>query len=221
VATDPASRGQGLASVCVERCLQKARAAGASVAVLWGSEHKLYGRLGFRLAGVQLLGPLGAIEVGNSEQLNNTGKAPKLHEGWVPALFDLIAGERTRGLILQERDRTWFSQHRHTHWYWLGKDSRHPLAYAAINRGIDLPGIMHEWGGEADALRVLLASLASRFPATQLLAHPDILKTRGMNFKVGASVQREYLCLACDLGKEPGGFAQIEKQLWFWGLDGA
>ena len=133
VATDPASRGQGLASVCVERCLQKARAAGASVAVLWGSEHKLYGRLGFRLAGVQLLGPLGAIEVGNSEQLNNTGKAPKLHEGWVPALFDLIAGERTRGLILQERDRTWFSQHR------LGIGSvriRGTAACAAINRGM-------------------------------------------------------------------------------------
>ena len=165
------------------------------------------------------MAPLAALESVPSRQVPVQKSAP-VREGWNPALFDLIKQCRTHGLALSEKDRAWFSKHLHTHWYWSGESAR-PTAYAAINRGIDLPGILHEWGGEADALQGLLLSLGRRFPTTQILVQPEVLDAHRLGFKDQGAVLKEALCLASDLTEGQALLPVLEKKLWFWGLDGS
>jgi predicted N-acetyltransferase YhbS len=227
VATDDRYRGQRLASGLVERALDWARERGAAVALLWGAEHSLYAKLGFALCGTQVLAPLGSLRA--SQEASDLS----LQKGWNPRIFDLVL-KRGDGVILTPEDRTWFEAHRNVDWYWLGPPSA-PLAYAAVGRGIDLTGLVHEWGGEPAALLILLGLLRKQNAESELrlLSSPRRLVALGLS-----AGRQEYLFLANVLRPEaflpadprvaadsmgarcfgtPGHAGEIE--LWIWGLD--
>jgi GNAT superfamily N-acetyltransferase len=231
VATDENYRGQGLASRLVSRVLEWSRAKGAAVAILWGAEHSLYAKLGFSLCGTQALVAL--------ESLNLPATPGVLKKGWNPQIFDLLL-DRKDGAILTVQDRHWFESHRHVDWYWIGKNEKEslPLAYAAVGRGIDLGGLIHEWGGETRALLALLGRLKSEHPSLTLLGSPGGLEERGLSLK---EARQEYLFLANVLQPEllgldaadlqrtrPEGLGELcfgapdkpaKNELWIWGLD--
>ncbi len=167
VVTEPEFRGQGLASQLVEQAVGWARARGALAVFLWGSEHSLYQRLGFELCGTQNLVPLSQL---------NLGKPRAVHTGWNPGLFELRR-EKRDGLVLEVSDQSWFSAHRGVDWFWTG-DPERPEAFAAMNRGIDLAGIVHEWGGETGALHAVLAAIQRVRPDAAILGNPTGLRTQ-------------------------------------------
>jgi GNAT superfamily N-acetyltransferase len=62
VATHPFWRGKGLASLLVDRAIAWGENQGAALALLWGSEHTFYQRLGFELCGEQIRVPFAKNE---------------------------------------------------------------------------------------------------------------------------------------------------------------
>jgi GNAT superfamily N-acetyltransferase len=206
VATRKDRRGQGLASQAVEFVLKWAEAREAGAAFLWGSEHSLYGRLGFELAGEQLQISL--------QEIPSATVAEQVGSGWTPAIFEMLR-RREGGLALAEADERWLAAHRHVEWFWTGSE-RAPDAYAAIGRGIDLAGIVHEWGGSPQKLKALLGFLKARFPEATLLGHPRILRASGLLPAQSPAPQGLGLIRILD----PRKFApELLRDAWVWGLD--
>ena len=175
--------------------------AGAALALLWGGETVLYERLGFELCGVQTRVPAGELELG--EPIRDFSSI-KLGRGWIPSLMTPLR-MRGSGLRLAESDERWIEAHRGVDWYWLGEPEA-PQAYAAIGRGIDLQGVVHEWGGESsDALKTLLQLVRMEHSEAQLLASPGLLAAWGLGAQ-GAPT--EFLCMAraLDVPKLVAGF---------------
>jgi hypothetical protein len=201
VATDPAFRGQGLASRLTEELVERASQAGAELALLWGSEHKMYARLGFQLAGTQIRAPLSALSLGDPSKVSIT-------TGWRDELFARIR-ERERGVVLGDADIRWYREHKNVLWYRAEENGR-IMAYAALGRGIDLSNIVHEWGGEKAALANLLARVRNEHPQAELLGPggPD------SNAFGLANHKPESLALIRSLAPKAS-----PASLWVWGLD--
>jgi GNAT superfamily N-acetyltransferase len=188
VATVETHRGKGLASRTVSLAVEWARERGAALVVLWGSEVGLYERLGFELCGMQVRAPLAALDLGPALDFAKI----VLGRGWIPSLMSGLR-QRVGGVALKTSDEKWLEAHKNVQWYWLG-DPAAPLAYAAIDRGIDLQGLVHEWGGQSPAaVKVLLQLIRMERPEAQLLASPSLLG----HWQLGTpKVDIEFLCLA-------------------------
>jgi predicted N-acetyltransferase YhbS len=191
VATAESHRGQGLASRTVSLAVEWARERGAGLAMLWGGETALYERLGFELCGVQVRPPLSELDLG--APLKDLSQIT-LGRGWIPTLMSSLR-MRGSGVKLAPQDERWMEAHQGVDWYWLG-DPESPQAYAGIGRGIDLHGLVHEWGGESpEALKALLQLVCMERPDAQLLASPELLSA----WSLGAprpSSEVEFLCMA-------------------------
>lgn len=206
VATHPDYRSRGLASQAVEFAVKWARARGAAGVFLWGSEHSFYQRLGFMLAGRQM--QLALSEMALPAAASSVGK------GWTPGIFDALK-KREGGLALQDSDRTWYAAHRHVDWYWLG-EALAPKAYAAIGRGIDLSGIIHEWGGEREALTALFTAMKKSHPDVSLLGHPEILRSYRL---LPAQEPLEQGLALVQVFDTKVLSEKILSSTWIWGLD--
>jgi GNAT superfamily N-acetyltransferase len=174
VATEPEWRGHGLASNLASFATDWAQEQGAALAMLWGSEHSLYQRLGFKLAGMQIRVPLKKLIQGCSSELI----IPKT--GWRPSLMSCLQ-KRTGGLALGAGDEIWIASHKNVRWYWLGDDNA-PCAYAAVGRGIDLSGLVHEWGGDRESLLKLLSGVERIEPGLELLGAPWLFDQYGFQY---------------------------------------
>ncbi|MCM0605196.1 MAG: GNAT family N-acetyltransferase [Xanthomonadaceae bacterium] len=164
VATSEAARGHGFASQLVEALAKWADSRGAWMAVLWASQYEMYHRIGFDLFGEQ-----SRVLVGDLPFVENSLTVP-IHHGWNPNLMRhfLI---RTEGVVHSASDSEWISKHKNVQWIWSG-DPERPSAFLAYNRGIDLPEMIHEWGGQRDAIKPLISTVAKAQPNLQILLHP-------------------------------------------------
>jgi GNAT superfamily N-acetyltransferase len=184
VATAKTHRGQGLASAVVDEVARQLADKGAALLLLWGSEHTLYRRLGFELAGFQLR---------MSSKVILSWKHPiaqQVQSGWNDALLKLMQS-RAGGLRLDSSDLLWLREQRNVFWVWTG-DRDHPTSYAALGRGIDLSGMIHEYGGERVALCGLLTRLANEFPESQLIGNSWLWREMGWRSILGNT---EYLAM--------------------------
>src|SRR5262249_39016179 len=152
----PAFRGRGLASRLTEELVARAERTGAKLALLWGSEHRMYARLGFALSGQQIRAPLSKLSLGGADggRADPSGAPPQIAKGWADGIFPLLKA-RERGIALTESDLAWYRAQKSVGWYRAERKGV-VVAYAGIGRGIDLQNIIHEWGGERAALNVLL-----------------------------------------------------------------
>jgi GNAT superfamily N-acetyltransferase len=173
VSTHPEFRGQGLASHAVSLALNWAIDQGAALVALWGSEHSLYRKLGFELAGAQFRTPLASLT------LPRPAAGSPIGRGWVPSLFPLLQ-RRVGGCVLHATDEAWLARHKNVEWYWIGSPKA-PRAYAALGRGIDLEGIVHEWGGEPEAVRELLGFIAGSRPDASVIGTASALLEHGFD----------------------------------------
>lgn len=188
VATHPLWRGKGFASLLVDRALIWGQDHGAILALLWGSEHALYQRLGFELCGEQLRIPLSDL---NLQVSSDSSHLDKVYQGWVPELFDLVRA-RQGGLLLNNEDHSWFEAHKNVEWFY-SKNEGQVIAYAAYGRGIDLHGLVHEWGGNDKALKNIWSYIHEINPKAELLGPSSFFEDFQMQKK---SKVREYLCMA-------------------------
>ncbi len=163
------------------------------MAVLWGSEAELYGRLGFEVCGIQLVIPLASFDLSHDSSQRRAGNL-SIQEGWTPALFARLQA-RSGGLEYRDEDRGWVSAHPHVQWFWTGTASN-PRAYVAFGKGIDLQLCVHEWGGPADELAAILALIRSRQPGAALLASPHILEQAGLAERLIGDAAVQPLCMA-------------------------
>jgi predicted N-acetyltransferase YhbS len=182
VATDEAYRGRGIAKSLVSLATDWAQNRGASLAVLWGAEHELYAKIGFHPCGQQVRVALAGM---NREQVS------AIQEGWNPALFQTLQNRKS-GIAFQKVDSLWLAAQENVKWFWSGpKES--PTAYAALGRGIDMPHMIHEWGGSLQNLLPVLTRIAAADPQAEILGSPGIFNKAGIQFDPS---KIEYLCLA-------------------------
>jgi predicted N-acetyltransferase YhbS len=181
VCTDERWRGRGYGSRVVSTAMLWARDQGAAMILLWGSEASMYRRLGFEYCGTQVRVAAKALPPARADA--------EVRRGWDERLFSALRA-RGSGLALDSADIGWLAAHRNTQWFWLERDGA-VAAYAAYGRGIDLPGMIHEWGGEPADLSRVLGALRVAHPQAQLLASPGLARARGFAWDV-----EEPLCLA-------------------------
>jgi GNAT superfamily N-acetyltransferase len=211
VATQSHFRGQGLATQLITSLTQSAQKQGAKLAVLWSAERDFYGRLGFEPCGLQARAVLDDLVL--IPPAEKTLKEA-VYEGWTPPLFSLIQ-KRECGLLLEETDRPWYEGHQNVRWFFTGTPEN-PTAYAAVGRGIDLKGHIHEWGGAPQSLIQILAYLKRTSPNLVLLGHPALV--RGLLGSEIPTQNIEEMCLAKNLTSTPLE-ALTRDSLWIWGLD--
>jgi len=87
-----------------------------------------------------------------------------------------------------------------------------------VGKGIDLPGIIHEWGGRPEVLRGLLSRLREERGGLQIIGSPAHLQAAGLQSVDSLS---EPLCMAKVLRPELGEAVIESPDFWLWGLDGA
>ena len=178
VATSEEFRGQGLASGLVRDLLKWLNEEKVGLSLLWGSEHDLYRRLGFELGGSQVRVPLSALQLTLTEPV-------AIQEGWNGKVFEQLMG-RGSGLQLERQDLDWFSRHKNVKWYSSQR------AYLGYGRGIDLKGMIHEWGGDWNELRALFQRVLFENEKAEWLL--SVEHARQFRIPETAAVQ-EYLCL--------------------------
>jgi len=213
VATLPEVRGQGWASDCVAWASQRLEKKGVDLILLWGGEHAFYERLGFHLRGVQGRALLSSVQV--SHERTTEYEEEDLLDGWKDGIFEVLK-TRSFGVVLEEGDRNWVAAHQNVHWYSVERNGQ-ILAYAALGRGMDLQGIVHEWGGCPHGLRRLLAVVLRDFPEAQIIGPPSLLEA--VLEVPSDQIIRENLALVKELNssliEQVGGM----DSLWVWGLD--
>lgn len=240
VATDPLYRGRGVASDAVSFLLKWLESQDVAMTVLWGSDVGFYARFGFRPFGAQLmLGLKDYLETSHPQQARDVGKPSGIvKQGWVDGIFNKMLQRRT-GLKHELCDIEWIREHRHVEWFWMGSPEQ-PDAYVGYGRGIDLQGLVHEWGGDPGALRTLLSRVGELYPNAKILGSPELLGRPRMGAQtLGLALihQPEVILKAYGLPKERLPEAPLETlkdprtifgdernpglPLWFWGLDSA
>ena len=206
VATDPAYQGKGLASRLLSVIDAYARVQKFSALVLWGSQHDFYRKHGFELCGEQTRFPLGILQIRE--------EPAAFQPGYGPGIF-AARRKHSCGLELTDEDQLWYSRHVNAQWVWTGTAAA-VTAYVAIGRGIDLPGMIHEWGGKPAELRGLLKALQSRIPEAEILGNGALFSEWGI--QAPRPPVTEFLCMA----KSLDGTAPVFKlPFWLWGLDSA
>lgn len=182
VATRESFRGKGLSSKLLEEVCRFSEKNNCDWTILWGSEHDFYKKFGFELHGEQLQVPLSSLE----DLPEN--KIPRVKRGWNSKIFDHLAST-TNGIVLTESDREWVTLHKSVNWFY----QEEPFAFAGFERGLDLPHIVHEYGGDQHALKEIFAFVLS------LDLGAMVLGTRESLLKLGFEEEtfiEEYLCLA-------------------------
>lgn len=149
VVTNPEHRQKGHSSKIIASCLEEAVSQNCELAILWTDQYDFYRKFGFELCGFE---PSYFIEkpIGSSENTLQhrflVGKhvAPEaIHRLY---LKHPIASQRSL------EDIKSFLQIPQTQVYTAWDSSGQLAAFAVEGKGLDLPGYLHEWGGETPAL---------------------------------------------------------------------
>ncbi len=172
VYTDPAHRRRGLATRCVEACVRDLARAGAAVAVLWSDRHAFYERMGFHAAGheAMLRIPTSMLPtVALRPPASVTTGPPRLEE-W-DALEPLIHAHP--GFALREPGALRRLAAAPDCRVCVARDANGPVAYAALGRGDDFPGVVHEWAGDPGGVVACLEALGAGADEIALLCGPE------------------------------------------------
>lgn len=210
VATAPEFRGRGISSHVLGELEQAGRAAGLNGLVLWSDKDDFYAKAGYTRVGRQLIYPLAGLAAPRSL----TEGTPIYGWDW-PQVRELYAGHPLR--VARTNDH-WQGLERIrscTRVQWVHNDG-HVLAYLGFDRGRDLHGIVHEWGGNREALHCLVWTVLQSRPELLWLTHPALQDTIRPLLPQPPLVD-SHLALFKPL--TPALSASDLDDAWFWGLD--
>lgn len=210
-ATTPTRRGQGLSARLQTVILDSLAAEGVQWAALWTDRPELYGRRGFRSAGVELHGWLGAVAWPTPGAGDHVRAATPDDAS---ALLSLYRGHRLRA----ERDLEDVRAHLdpRTSRVWVLERGGQVVAYACLGKGADFQGFVHDYGGTVDAVHVLWGVAAAE-GATQVLLPQGCTAFRGGAASAMPARVGEAAMIAC-LGDAP---RPLSVDFAVWGFDSA
>lgn len=207
VYSDPAQRGRGFAQACVRACVEEARAQGLALVLLWSELAGFYARLGFSACGRDTLlgvddGLLGRANGGeplapgagtlavSARALAVSAPAPtefaalEALYAHKPVRVHRAAGALARLAAAPETVLL------------AARRAGAPVAYAAVGRGDDFRGVVHEWAGERHGVLACLAELVRRHGPLRMLAGPEPEPPVPALVAAGAPLERRPLGLA-------------------------
>lgn len=211
VATDEKERGNGFSRNILAELESLAREAGLEGLILWSDQAGFYEKSGYSAVGRQLIYSLADLP------------APKLPIHGAPVygwdwkqVRSLYEAHRLRIARTEEYWRAIESVKSVTRVQWVDPDGS-VRAYLGFDRGHDLKDIVHEWGGEAEALHRLLWTVLQSRPRLMWLTHPALVDPIAKRFLTEGPLVDGTLALFKPLGSGIA-FSELE-QAWFWGLD--
>ncbi len=152
VYTDPVARGEGLGSRCVRRCIELARERGSRLVLLWSDRVDFYARMGFAPGGIEHLckideavceRALSAAAKGGFEVRRPGGadwdRMEQLYRA-KPVHVARPEGQLATAAQIPECEIR------------VACEGERVIAYAAMGRGNDFPGVVHEWAGNGPAV---------------------------------------------------------------------
>ncbi len=195
VCTAERSRGRGHASALLDFASERALEAGCDALMLWADDSEFYARRGFEEVGTEL-------DVSfRAEQLIDLPRVPARFAGAAeaPELIELYRRHAAR----TERDVASFARLLNgpgleTLVAWDGRRCR---AYAVCGRGADLQGVVHEWGGEPEAVLGLVRAHGERLLRQDLWPPYELVlfAPAGPVCPAGIDVTRAALDLGADV----------------------
>ena len=210
VATDEGFRGQGLSTQVLAWLEESARALKMDGIVLWSDKTEFYAKSGFAPAGKQLIISL--------EQLPKpTSMAPGAPVyGWDWAQVRILyTRHRMRVARTEEHWKAIERIKSCTRIQWVDASGR-VQAYLGFDRGRDMNGIIHEWGGDKSALHCLLWTVLQSRPNLMWLTHPALRDPIMAILPDGRAIDGT---LALFKSLNPQVTAADLDNTWFWGLD--
>ncbi len=216
IATAPAWRKKGYSKRILEWLIGEAEASGVDGCLLWSDTPEFYARFGFQPVGHQLLYPLKDFKV------PVPGEDLKLEPVWSPDEV-LPLYEQHKSRVLRTAG-DWNDLERITSCMrFQARDNTGVVqAYAGVGRGKDMVNVIHEWGGTAHGLFLVLQRFLEAEKKLFWLSHPVLddpvrthLEQQGIKPATGAMG----LFYTCEAGKKREELPKILDQLWFWGLD--
>ncbi|MEW6055443.1 MAG: GNAT family N-acetyltransferase [Bdellovibrionota bacterium] len=214
VATHQEYRGKGFSRKVLTEleaaALQSRDTSEAKGLILWSDRYEFYEKLGYRKVGLQ--------EIYGLSDLRSPTFWPEGTPiyGWDWAQVKELYEKHP--MRVARTDRHWNALKdikSCTRLQWITNDGT-VLAYIGIDRGQDLHGIIHEWGGDPQALHCLVTVALKNRPSLLWLTHPKSNDWIRSQLPSSALVHSGHLALL-----KP--FSEISEktleQLWFWGLD--
>lgn len=208
VATDERHRGLGYSKAVLAEIERDAVRGGSAGLVLWSDKIEFYQKLGFFEVGRQELFSLarfggGALVDGDAEY----------RWDW-PQVRDLYERHSHR---IARTEKHWSALAGITSCTRAQWRDRHGLvsAYLAFDRGRDLKGIVHEWGGERNALMSLVRAVLKKRPELLWLSSPVLADA--ISPMLGAPIHEGALARFKPLIQSVR--ADDLSDAWFWGLD--
>lgn len=171
-------RGHGIASTLMREAVAQLKNQGCLLAMLWGDNTAFYKPLGFERAGREqcLYFSPDRITPGSFAE-NVFPFDPKRHAEGVWRLY--LQHDLTVDRSLQEFKRLCRVPHSRL---FVTTEGETVTSYIAINKGLDFPDCIHEWGGRPDSIRANIARV-------QKLILPD----RALSLIAPAHVDLGYL----------------------------
>lgn len=173
VYTDPSQRGRGLARACIEAALERLAARGAQLALLWSDLDGFYTRLGFRRAGIERLHLVDrtALRRARARLGGRFTVRPPAASDW-PAL-EALYGAKTSGIVRPSGALARLAAAPECR-IAVAERSGRPVAYAAVGRGDDLRGVVHEWAGDPAGVLACLEPLMAGAERVGFLSGPAV-----------------------------------------------
>ncbi len=195
VATAPSIRGRGFGSRIVEETLAKAKAEGAALSMLWADSPEWYQARGWIPFGSE---NVYVIEHGNAILLPEpVGVRPANRDDYA-AIHNLYGSHASRTLRIKEETEALMTVP-NMQTYVCEREGE-VVGYACMGRGEDLAQVIHEWGGEPDAVLPIVSQLwaKSRNEHTRIfMMVPDTEADYRAYFKfVGAEGAQGVLAMA-------------------------
>lgn len=214
IATRPEYRKQGLAGQIVQALTEESDRAGNTASFLWGSDHAFYEKFGFSTFGKQCRFRASDLQVTPSIAKSQSLIGDELRFGLSESILNLLRSRKS-GLKLEMND-SWISAHKNTKWISIDSKTGTLEAYVAVDRGIDLPGIIHDWGGSMAGILKIIDAISVGRPELEVISSPNQLTQWPVS---KAHVVVETLALA--RAKNGLSVSFKDDSVWFWGLDSA
>lgn len=217
VYTDPAWRGRGLAARCIESCCEALEYEGAVAALLWSDKPAFYARMGFESFGVESRWLLDATSCRAVREASESHSPERLVDvaaepDW-PRMEALYA-DKSHRIERSPGDLERLAKAPESICV-VARRAGRVVAYAALGRGDDFRGVIHEWAGAPGDVLACFEALCRECGPLLVQAGPDDGALHPMLGRAGVPTSSDPFALAriFDADHPP------PDSLYLWGFD--